>query len=204
MTHRRNVANLSFFYRHYSGRCSSELVELVPLLCSLARSTRYCNRLNDFFVTIPRCQKGIYAKSFFLWQLDSGILCLKNAFKNALYVDHHGWPTKKILGFRWSKKAKIMLETKALAKHFFEYFQIFSIFIYNERLLMKSHQLFKIYKRFYKKREKIVMQQSIRKEKLRKIFLFNRFFYEVLEKAINHFFFNRSFCSQDFASSFTA
>ena len=29
----------------------------------------------------------------------------------ALYVGHHGWPPKKILGFRWSKKAKITLET---------------------------------------------------------------------------------------------
>ena len=27
--------------------------------------------------------------------------------KGALKVGHHGWPTKKILGFRWSKKAKI-------------------------------------------------------------------------------------------------
>ena len=28
-----------------------------------------------------------------------------------LYGGHHGWPTKKILVFRWSKKAKIILET---------------------------------------------------------------------------------------------
>ena len=28
-----------------------------------------------------------------------------------LKVGHHGWLTKKILGFRWSKKARIMLET---------------------------------------------------------------------------------------------
>ena len=27
-----------------------------------------------------------------------------------LYVRHHGWLTKKILGFRWSKKAKITLK----------------------------------------------------------------------------------------------
>ena len=26
-------------------------------------------------------------------------------------VGHHGWPTKKILGFKWSTKAKITLET---------------------------------------------------------------------------------------------
>ena len=28
----------------------------------------------------------------------------------ALYVSHHGWPTKKILDFRWPKKVKITLE----------------------------------------------------------------------------------------------
>ena len=28
----------------------------------------------------------------------------------ALYVGHHGWLTKKILDFRWSKKAKITLK----------------------------------------------------------------------------------------------
>ena len=28
-----------------------------------------------------------------------------------LYLRHHGWPAKKILGFRWSKKAEVRLET---------------------------------------------------------------------------------------------
>ena len=48
---------------------------------------------------------------------------------------------------------------------------------------MKSYQFFKIYKRFYEKREKIIIQQSMKKEKLRKveIFLFDRLFYEALE-----------------------
>ena len=31
LAHRRNVANLSLFYRYYFGRCSSELGQLVPL-----------------------------------------------------------------------------------------------------------------------------------------------------------------------------
>ena len=31
--------------------------------------------------------------------------------EGALDVDHHGWPTKKISGFRWAKKAKTTLET---------------------------------------------------------------------------------------------
>ena len=31
LAHRRNVANLSLFYKSYFGRCSSELAQLVPL-----------------------------------------------------------------------------------------------------------------------------------------------------------------------------
>ena len=41
--------------------------------------------------------------------------------RGALYV---GWPTKKMFGFIWFKKAKITLETIS-----FQYFQIFPIFI---------------------------------------------------------------------------
>ena len=54
LAHRRNVASLSLFYRYYFGRCSSELAQLVPLPFSRGRSTRYCDRLHDFSVTIPR------------------------------------------------------------------------------------------------------------------------------------------------------
>ena len=39
------------------------------------------------------------------------------------YVNEHGWPTKKILGFRWSEKVKITLETiRFWGKYFFQYF----------------------------------------------------------------------------------
>ena len=65
---RRNIASLSLFYKYYLGRCSSELGQLVPFpFCQ--RSTRYFDRLHDFFVTSPRCYK-----------LDSGILVLQIAF----------------------------------------------------------------------------------------------------------------------------
>ena len=37
----------------------------------------------------------------------------KGGGRGAHYVSHHGWWTKKILGFRWSKKAKITLENKS-------------------------------------------------------------------------------------------
>ena len=65
LTHRRNVASLSLFYRYYFGRCSSELAQLVPLPYSRVRSTRYSDRLHDFSVTIPRCYKNVYVNSFF-------------------------------------------------------------------------------------------------------------------------------------------
>ena len=65
LAHRRNVASLSLFCRHYFGRCSSELDQLVPLPFSRGRSTLYSDRLHDFSVTIPRCYKDVYVNSFF-------------------------------------------------------------------------------------------------------------------------------------------
>ena len=65
LAHRQNVASLTFFYRYYFGRCSSELAQLFPLPFSRGRSTRYSDRLHDFSVTIPRCYKGVYVNSFF-------------------------------------------------------------------------------------------------------------------------------------------
>ena len=65
LTHIRNVASLSLFYRYYFGRYSSELAELVLLPYSLRRSTRYFDRLQDFSVTIPRCYKDVYVSSCF-------------------------------------------------------------------------------------------------------------------------------------------
>ena len=65
LAHLQNVARLSLFYRYYFGRCSSELAQLVPLPFSRGRSTRYSDRLHDFFVTIPRCYKDVYINSFF-------------------------------------------------------------------------------------------------------------------------------------------
>ena len=65
LAHRRNVVSLSFFYRYYFGRCSSELAQLVPLPYSRGRSTHYSDRLHDFSVTIPRCYKDVQVNSFF-------------------------------------------------------------------------------------------------------------------------------------------
>ena len=86
--------------------------------------------------------------------------------RGTLYVGHHGWLTKKLLSFRWSKKAKRTLETKVFGETFLSVFSNFLHF--NESLPMKSYQFFKIYICFYKKREKTLIQQSSKKEKLRK------------------------------------
>ena len=61
----QNVASLSLFYRYDFGRCSSELVQLVPLPFSRGRSTCYSARLHNFSATISRCYKNAYVNSFF-------------------------------------------------------------------------------------------------------------------------------------------
>ena len=63
--HRRNVANLSLFYRYQFHRCSSELAQEVPFPYSQGRSIHYSDRLHNFSVTIPNCHKNVYGNSFF-------------------------------------------------------------------------------------------------------------------------------------------
>ena len=57
-----------------------------------------------------------------------------------LYVNNHDWPAKIILGFRWSKKAEITLETII----FWQNISI-NIFKFSPFLSIKSYQFFKIY-----------------------------------------------------------
>ena len=65
LAHCGNVISLSLFYRYYFGRFSSELAQLILLPFSRGWSTRYSDRLHDFFVTICRCYKDAYVNSFF-------------------------------------------------------------------------------------------------------------------------------------------
>ena len=64
LAHHQNVASLSFFYRYYFGRCSSELAQLVPLPFSQGKSTCYSDRLHDFSATFPRCFKDVHVNHF--------------------------------------------------------------------------------------------------------------------------------------------
>ena len=79
----------------------------------------------------------------------------------ALYV---GW-----LGNEENFRFHTFRNYKFLPKFFYQHFQSFSNFTYNQRLPMKSYQFLKIGKRFDKEKEKTLMQQSMRKEKKRKV-----------------------------------
>ena len=76
LANRRNMASLSFFYRHYFGRCSSELAQLAPLpffegdlLLILIDCMIF---LSPFLDVIRMFMLTVSA----LAQLQSGILCL--------------------------------------------------------------------------------------------------------------------------------
>ena len=62
---RQRICRTAGRYKHYFGRCSSELAQLVPLHFSRGRSTRYSDRLHGFSVAISRCYKDVYVNSFF-------------------------------------------------------------------------------------------------------------------------------------------
>ena len=80
LTHRRNVASLSLFYRCYFGRCSSELAHWFHFLFlegGLLVILIDCTIFLSPFLDVTRMSLSTVS---FLAQLDSGILCLTNAF----------------------------------------------------------------------------------------------------------------------------
>ena len=109
----------------------------------------------------------------------------------ALYVGHHGWPTKKILGFRWSKKAKITLEI-------ISFWQNISISIFKFSLFLcaiKAGQwnlinFSKFKKRFDKEREKkrLCSSQWGKKNREKLGFVLTGCFIKSFNMIINHFF----------------
>ena len=111
---RRNVAGFSLFYRHYFGRCSSELAQLVPLPFSQGRFTCYSDRLHDFFVTISRCYKDVYVNSSFL-----GTARLWNSLPRECFP-----LTYDLRGF----KSRINIYLLTLGSFFHECFNLFVLF----------------------------------------------------------------------------
>ena len=98
--------------------------------------------------------------------------------RGPLYVGHHVCPTKKISGFRWSKNAKITLETISFCQNIF--FSIFKVsrFLY----AMKTCRWNLInFSKFANPLE----------------FFTTSYFIKPFKMIINQIFFNWSFHSQD-------
>ena len=70
LAHRRNVASLSLYYRHYFGSCSSELTELVPLPYSRGSSTAYSENCMIFLSPSLDVTRIPMSTVSFLAQLD--------------------------------------------------------------------------------------------------------------------------------------
>ena len=74
LDHYQNVASLSLFYKHLSGRCSSKLAELAVLPYSWERSTHYSNSCMIFVLPIldawwykDLCVNNFFASTARLW-----------------------------------------------------------------------------------------------------------------------------------------
>ena len=65
LSHRRNVASLSLFYKYFHGCCSDELKSLTPALKSFKRVTRFSASAHPFTLQLPSCNKHFYSTSFF-------------------------------------------------------------------------------------------------------------------------------------------
>ena len=82
--------------------------------------------------------------------------------KGALYVGHHSWLRKEILGFRWSKKTNVTLETKSFWQKISTSIFKFSPFLYTMKACRWNlNQFFKIYTLWWGKRKTLMQQRKI-------------------------------------------
>ena len=107
--------------------------------------------------------------------MSSSILFLQGRIQRfwkggALMDGHHVRSTKKILGFRWSKKAKITLKTISFRQNISSSFFKFSPFLCTMKACLWNLINFsKFWNALIRKEKKTLMQQSMGKEKLRKV-----------------------------------
>merc|ERR1711942_167742 len=84
LSHRRNVASLSLFYKYFHQQCSRELFDLVPPLKKFRPNLRCAGESHRYTVVPPRCKRGFYASSFFprtsaLWN-DLPVSCFPDGY----------------------------------------------------------------------------------------------------------------------------
>ena len=86
LSHRRDVAGLSLSYKYYCGKCSSELVDLVPPKFVTVR-TLFSEQMHHHTVNSPICWSKFYQSSFFP---HTAVLSnsLMNAFHQSMISQH--------------------------------------------------------------------------------------------------------------------
>ena len=65
LSHRRDVASLSLFYKYYYMKCFSEITDLVPPKCVTVRSTLFSEQTHHHTVNSPMCRINFYQSTFF-------------------------------------------------------------------------------------------------------------------------------------------
>ena len=117
LAHRQNIARISLFYRYYFGRCSFELVQMVPLPYSRGRSSRYSDRLHNFTGYHSKMLQGRLCQQFLsqhrqtLFQNSLPIVCFPLTYdlngleskinRNLLTIDSFKTDFLLVLLFLW-------------------------------------------------------------------------------------------------------
>ena len=108
-----------------------------------------------------------------------------------LHIGRHGWPMKTILGFTWSKKAEITLEAISFWQNISISIFQFSPFLHTIKVCQWSLINFSKFANALTRKEKTLMQQSMRKKKLRKVgfcFITGCFISPLMRRLFNHLF----------------
>ena len=93
LSHGRNVAGLSLFYKYFHAKCSTELADLVPPRRVSVRTTRFSERQHRYvrFVFLSAIGSFINPASFLALRVFV-ILSLKTAFHlNTILVCSSSW-----------------------------------------------------------------------------------------------------------------
>ena len=87
-------------------------------------------------------------------------------------ASHHGWSIKKVLGFRWSKKAKTTLQLLKFSQNISISIFKFSPFLHIIKAWWWNLIHFSDFRNVFIRKEKALIQQSMRIEKLEKVGLY--------------------------------
>ena len=119
----------------------------------------------------------------------------------ALSVGNHGWPTKKTLGFRWSKKAKIMVETisfwQNISISIFNFFSFLYAMKACQRNLINFSRSANV---FIRKEKKHLCSSQWEKKNCRKVGIccITGCFIKSFNLIINHFFVSQAYSQPNF------